>query len=236
MSDESLARSAAGALLKRRDGAGTWKTIGGCREVAVRGLLAAAARTGRPLSSDWAAALATASDLLINEIEGNLPPALLAVAADSAPYASTVARLPWRAWKALTTDYRLWRSAPVRAAVVLSAALGARGSDADAAVATAFSDLHKVFSQDRADDAWRVIQSSLPGRADDWDRCRRLEQGVAKAVSDRGASARPGILSNMRPGKPREALVAELHRLDAEAAKREQAKGPFDDWFGFLRR
>lgn len=235
-SDENRAHWAAGALLKRRDGAGTWKTMQGTRGVAVLGLLSAAAETGKPLPSEWAAALGSSAEHLIREIENGLPPALLAVAADAAPYAPAVSRLPWREWKPLSADGHLWRHVPVRAAVVLGAALGSGGEDSDAAAAAAFAQLHKVFSEGRADEAWRVIQPILPGRADDWDRCRRLEQGVAKAVSGRRARARPGILAHLRGGKPREALAGELHRLAVEASKREQAKGPFDDWFGFLRR
>jgi hypothetical protein len=234
--DEHCAHLAAGALLKRRDGAGTWKTMQGNRGVAVLGLLSAAAQTGKPLPSEWAAALGSSAEDLISEIERGLPPVLLAIAADAAPYASAVPRLPWREWKPLAAGGHLWRHVPVRAAVVLAAALGDSGVDADAAAAAAFSQLHKVFSEGRADCAWRVIHPSLPGRGDDWDRCRRLEQGVAKVVSGKRTPARPGILAHLRAGKPREALAAELHRLAVEASKREQAKGPFDDWFGFLRR
>lgn len=236
MSDESKADLAASALLKRRDGASTWKTLRDNSGAAILGLLSAAAKTGKPLPEEWAAALGSAGDSLFAEIEEGLPAPMLAVAADAAPYAPAVTPLAWRAWKALAAADRLWRDSPVRAAVVLTAALKGDGSDADAAAAAAFSQLHKVFSRGQADDAWRVIQPSLPGRADDWDRCRRLERGIAKAVSGKGTSARPGILTHMSAGKPREALAAELRRLAAEAAKREQAKGPFDAWFGFPRR
>lgn len=235
-SDENNAHWAAGALLKRRDGAATWKAMQGNRGVALRGLLSAAAQTGKPLPPEWAAALGSSAEHLITEIENGLPPVLLAVAADAAPYAPAVSRLPSREWMPLAADGHLWRHVPVRAAVVLAAALRDSGDDADAAAAAAFTQLHKVFSEGRADDAWRVIHPSLPGRADDWDRCRRLEQGLAKVVSGKRGPARPGIVTHLRGGKPRDALAAELHRLAVEASKREQAKGPFDDWFGFLRR
>lgn len=236
MGDKAKADLAATALLKHRDGASTWTTLGGHSGVAILGLLSAAARTGKALPEQWAVALGSAGDNLIAQTEEGLPAPMLAVAADAMPYAHSVTRVQWSAWKALAVDDQLWRKSPVRAAVVLAAALRGQGSEADAAAAAAFSQLHKVFSKSQAEDAWRVIHPSLPGRADDWDRCRRLERGVAKAVSGKGAAARPDILAHMSTGKPREALSAELQRLAAEAAKREQAKGPFDDWFGFLRR
>lgn len=236
MRDEPTATLATAALLKRPDGAAAWRALGGRSKTAVLGLLSAAASIGEPLPEEWAAALASAWDVVLAQVDEGLPAILLAVAADAVPHAPSPPRLNWPAWQALAAAAPLWVGSPVRAAVVLAAALSGDGPEADAAVAAAFSRLHGAFSQGTGDDAWRVVQPSLPGRADDWDRCRRLERGVAKAVSGKNGPARPGILAQASPGKPREALAAELDRRAAEAAKRAHAKNPFDDWLGFLRR
>jgi hypothetical protein len=236
--DEGAARSACAALLKRENGTHLWASLHRSNpSSAIRGLLDAVADTGEPLAPKWAMALGPFGKQVVAEVHQGLPWEQMAVVADVAPHAADVGRIPLRFWEPLAEHRKHWRSNPTRTAVLLSAALAAGGPRADELAAEAFTHLHKVFADGRADDAWRVIKPALPGRLDDWDRCRRLEQGVAAVVvGSKRQPPRPGIRTHVPPGRAGDALDATVRWAAADVAKEDRPKNPFDDLFGFLRR
>lgn len=236
--DEGAARSACTALLKRENGTHLWSNIyRNNPSLALRGLFGAVADSNRPLATKWAAALGPLGKRVVDEVHRGLPWEQVAVVADVAPHSVEVARIPLRFWEPLAEHQQHWRSDATRAAVLLGAALAAESSRADALAADAFTYLHEVFADGQADDAWMVIKPALPGRLDDWDRCQRLEQGVAAVVvGSKRQSPRPGIRTQVAPGRARDALDAAVRGAAADAAKQERSKKPFDDLFGFLHR
>lgn len=105
------------------------------------------------------------------------------------------------AWRPLAEVTDLWKREPRRAAVVLAAALAAPPGLADPSAARAYDQLYRAFLGDGARDAWDLLAPALPGKPDDWDRCRRLAQGLADAVLGRHGAPRPGVLSAVPTGR-----------------------------------
>lgn len=128
------------------------------------------------LSGALAVTLAERPDLLAEALGTGLV-AEQAAAADAAPDLAFVRSTGFAAWRPLAEVTDLWKREPRRAAVVLAAALAAPPGLADPSAARAYDRLYRAFLGDGARDAWDLLAPALPGKPDDWDRCRRLPQG-----------------------------------------------------------
>jgi len=236
--NEGVARSACTTLLKHKNGTQLWAFLHTANpSSAICGLLSAVADTGQPLAPNWAIALGPFGQQVVAEVHKGLPWEQMAVVADVAPHTADVGRISFRFWEPLAEHPRHWKSSPTRTAVLLGAALAAEGPGADELAAEAFAHLHNAFADNKADDAWRVIKPALPGQLEDWDRCQRLEQGVAAVVvGSKGQPPRAGIQGHVPPGRTKDALDAAVRSVAADVAKENRPKKPFDDLFGFLRR
>lgn len=107
---------------------------------------------------------------------------------------------------------KLWRQTPRRAAVLLAAALGDDTGAADRIAANTYAWLYTVLAKDDDLAAWELLAPLLPNDHDDWDRCRRLARGVAKAVRGTHGKVRLAIVEGVPAGPARTALDAELER------------------------
>ncbi len=191
------------------------------------------------LSGALGVTLAERPDLLAEALGTGLGAEQAAAAADAAPDLAFVRSTGFAAWRPLAEVTDLWKREPRRAAVVLAAALAAPPGLADPSAARAYDRLYRAFLGDGARDAWDLLAPALPGKPDDWDRCRRLAQWLADAVLGRHGAPRPGVLSAVPTGSARDRLQDELERRarrakdDADGGRRGQ--GGWDEIVRFLR-
>jgi hypothetical protein len=57
-------------------------------------------------------------------------------------------------------------------------------------IALVYARLYRRLAEEAATDEWRLIENELPGSKSDWDRCRRLAQGVARKIASRSKRSR----------------------------------------------
>ena len=232
--NDATAAAACRALLALPDGPAAWNELRtGAPERAARALLIAAADTGRSFPTAWHDTISRHAEALARQLVPGLPAAAAAALADTAPYARPVRRVAFENWLPLIQTPRLWHANPLRAAVLLNAALEAASPDADRTAGQAFSLVHAALAAAPYDDAWNALQDRVPAKSQDWDRCRNLARTVANAAApDRHGNTRAGILDAMPNGPALDALREELERKASERAKAAKNKNPWGDLLG----
>ncbi|WP_139228726.1 hypothetical protein [Blastococcus tunisiensis] len=223
------------ALIGTEQGRVRWRAL---RERA--GSPAVAALLSQPgLDGAWARAVAERLDLLADALRAGLDAEQTAAAADVSPDLAFVRTAGFGAYRPLAEATTLWDKAPRRAAVVLATALDAPPGPADYSAARAYDRLYRQFRRDGAWDAWEILSPALPGKTDDWDRCKRLARGLADAVGGRKGPPRPALLESVPAGTARDRLEAELEhkarRAQDDTGKSRRGQSGWEEIVRFIR-
>lgn len=158
----------------------------------------------------WVEAVSERPDLLQEALRTLRGPKVLAVAADAVRDADLARTIGSDTWAPLASQRGLWSGSPHRAAVLFAAALAAHGEAGDGALAATYQFLYDMFAGGGNDDAWDLLAPIVPAKHDDWDRCRRLAQAVARAVHGKPGPDRPRVVELLHEGQARTTVVEEL--------------------------
>jgi hypothetical protein len=89
--------------------------------------------------------------------------------------------------------------------------------------------LYRRLTTNQLDDGWKMLRRQLPGDDSDWDRCRRLADGVADRLNGYPSDARDAVFRSAWASDMSAATA-----LEKSLFQRQKKRGMFswfDDWF-----
>jgi GTPase-associated protein 1 len=180
--------------------------------LAVEGLVAALSSAPRKVHQ-WRPVLSGHVDSMIAVVDAGPPDAWLAVLAELMPPTREVMSRGTRPWLRLANPEQL---ANLRRGLGLLMLLGLKERSPDPAfIAVVYAHVYRRLAEEDATDEWRLLGAELPGSQNDWDRCGRLAQAVARKLAPRSKRARDRTIHVAAAEYP---LAAE--RLENELRRR----------------
>jgi len=145
-----------------------------------------ASRPGK--SGEWRSVLARHEEQLVAVLEATPPNDWLAILSELVPASRPILSRGTRPWLPLAASDHL---AKLQRGLGLLMLVGLKDRTPDPAfLASVYARLYRRLAESAATEEWRLIESELPGSKSDWDRCRRLAQGVARKIASRSRRSR----------------------------------------------
>jgi hypothetical protein len=150
--------------------------------LAVDALVKALAAAGSD-PNRWGPVTAPYSKQFVEILEHEPPEASLSMLAELTPASREVLSGGIKPWLRLTQPHRLAKLHR-GLALVLLAGLNDRSAQ-PSLIGSAYGRLYRRLADEPAGEEWEILQSNLQSSGDEWDRCRRLAEAVAKDLADR---------------------------------------------------